>query len=232
MRLGTRNSRAPSGVDLNSDGRLDFEESLLVKVLARGERDLAAQTEVARHLGPAQIEVAIFQAQFLVHLARHFRVVHRERQHVGDIEHFEFLDHHFDFAGGDFGIVRAGGTLADLAGGADDAFAAQRRGALEKFLGQIGRVKNGLGAAFAVADVNEDEAAEVAPGMDPAGQGDYLPNVCRAQFVAMMRAFHLIRWEGRRAADPNFRDSNMPSLPVKRARILAGNTLKFKDKFA
>ena len=150
--------------------RLDFEKALLVHVLPRGDGDLAAQAEVARHFGPAQIEVAIFQAQFLVHLAGDFRVVHRERQHVGHVEHFEFLHHHLDFAGGNFGIVRACGALADLAGDADDAFAAQRRGALEKFLRQIRRIKNGLGAAFAVADVNKDQAAEVAAGMDPAGQ--------------------------------------------------------------
>ena len=83
------------------------------------------------------------------------------------------------------------GPLADLAGDADDAFAAQRGGALEQFLGQIGRIENGLRAAFAVADVNEDQAAEVAAGMDPAGQSDRLPDVRRAQFVAMMRAFHV-----------------------------------------
>ena len=43
---------------------------------------------------------------------------------------------------------------------------------------------------FAVADINEDEAAEVAPGIDPAGQGDYLPDVCRAQFVAKMHCLY------------------------------------------
>jgi hypothetical protein len=47
-----------------------------------------------------------------------------------------------------------------------------------------------LRAAFAVADVNEDESTEVAAGMNPAGQSDSLPDVCRAQFVAMMCAFH------------------------------------------
>jgi hypothetical protein len=88
-------------------------------------------------------------------------------------------------------------------------------GALEKLRRQIGRVKDGLGAAFAVADINENQSAEVAAGMDPAGQGDWLPDVRRAQFVAMMRALLLIRWEGWRAADANFRDGNMPSLPVK-----------------
>ena len=92
----------------------DFEKALFIHENARGRGHFAAQAEVARHFGPAQIEVAIFEAQFLVHLARGLRVVHRERQHFGDVEHFKFLHHDFHFAGGDFGIVRAAGTLADL----------------------------------------------------------------------------------------------------------------------
>ena len=147
--------------------------------------------KIARHFRPAQIEVAVFQAQFLVHLAGGFGIVHRKRQHVGHVEHFKFLHHHLDFAGGNFRIVRAFRALADFAGDADDTFAAQRGGALKKFLRQIGRIENRLRAAFAVADVNENEAAEVAAGMNPAGQRDNLPDVSRAQFVAMVRAFHV-----------------------------------------
>ena len=52
-------------------------------------------------------------------------------------------------------------------------------------------IKHRLRAAFPVADINKNQAAEVAAGMDPAGQRDNLPDVCRAQFVAMVRAFHL-----------------------------------------
>ena len=98
------------------------------------------------------------------------RVVHRERQHVRHVQHFQRGTPYLDFAGDDFGIVRAFGPLPDFARDADDAFAAQCRRALEEFLRQIRRVKHRLRAAFAVADVNEDEAAEVAAGMDPAGQ--------------------------------------------------------------
>jgi hypothetical protein len=47
-----------------------------------------------------------------------------------------------------------------------------------------------LGTALAVADINENESAEVAPGMDPARQRHGLFDMRRAQFVAMMRAFH------------------------------------------
>ena len=48
-------------------------------------------------------------------------------------------------------------------------------------------------AALAIADVNKDETAQIAPGVNPARQSDRLPDVCRAQFVAMMCAFHLVR---------------------------------------
>jgi hypothetical protein len=48
-----------------------------------------------------------------------------------------------------------------------------------------------LRATFAIADVDEDQTAEIAAGVNPAGQSDNLPDVSRAKFVAMMRAFHL-----------------------------------------
>jgi hypothetical protein len=88
-------------------------------------------------------------------------------------------------------IVRAGGTLTHFAGDAHDTFAAQRGGLRKKFRRQIGRIKNRLRAAFAVANINKNQATQIAAGMNPAGQRDGLPDVCRAQFVAMMRAFHV-----------------------------------------
>jgi hypothetical protein len=70
-----------------------------------------------------------------------------------------------------------------------------------------------LGAAFAVADINKNQAAKIAAGMDPAGQGDHLPDVRRAQFIAMMRAFH-VKIFGRVGVSPTqiFRDGVTPSL--------------------
>jgi len=58
-----------------------------------------------------------------------------------------------------------------------------------------------------------------------------LPDVSRAQFVAMLCAFHVKIWEGWRAADPKFKDGKMPSLPVNRARMVAGNAADFKEYF-
>ena len=168
------------GGGFEQDGRLDFHEALFVHVEAGGGGDFAAQPEVARHFRPAQVQVAILQAEFFVDGAGDFRVVHRKGEHLGHVQHFQGGGGDLDFAGGNFGIVGAGGAGADFAGDGDDAFAAEGGGALEKLPGQIGGVEDGLGAAFAVADINKDEAAEVAAGMDPAGEDDGLARRGRA----------------------------------------------------
>jgi len=78
----------------------------------------------------------------------------------------------------------------DFSGDADYTFAAQGRGLFEKLFREVGRIKDGLGAALAVAHINKDEPAEVAPGMDPAGQGGCLADVFRPQLIAMVRSLH------------------------------------------
>ena len=120
-----------------------------------------------------------------------FRVVHRERQHFGHVQHFERLATITSTSPvGILGLFVPAGRWRTLPVTLTTHSLRSAAALLEQFLRQIGRVEHGLRAAFAVADVNEDEAAEVAAGMDPAGQRDGLPDVRRAQFVAMMRAFH------------------------------------------
>lgn len=77
-----------------------------------------------RHFRPAQIEVAILQPQFLVHLAGRVWIVHRERQHVGGVEHLKRLGDDFDLAGGNLGIGRSRRTQPHQAGDGHDTFAA------------------------------------------------------------------------------------------------------------
>ena len=54
------------GRGLVEDGRFDFEEALRAEALADGASDVVAQVEVALHLGAAQVDVAIFEADFFV----------------------------------------------------------------------------------------------------------------------------------------------------------------------
>jgi hypothetical protein len=109
------------------------------------------------------------QTQFFVYFVGYFRVIDRKREHIREVQHIQFLHSDLDFAGGNLRVVGAGGTLADFSGDADDAFAAQRGGLIEKVLGQIGGIEDGLRATLAIANVDEDDAAQIAARMDPAG---------------------------------------------------------------
>ena len=50
-------------------------------------------------------------------------------------------------------------------------------------------LEDDLGEAVAVAEVDEDQAAEVAPGVHPAVEDDRLSDVVGRQFAAGMRSF-------------------------------------------
>jgi hypothetical protein len=211
---------------LEEDRRFDLQEALLVHEDPSGRSRLAADAKVASHLRPAQIEVAILEPHLLIHLAGHFRVVHREGQHLGIVQEFEGFGHDFDLAGRDLRIIRAVRTRADFAGNADHALAPERGRLLEQIFGQIGRVKDTLGAPLAVAHVDENQAAEVAPGVDPAVEGDNLADVRRAQFIAMMRSFHVSANHGRQETESSL--SGSPSSKAK-ADVARGQG-DFKDK--
>ena len=85
----------------------------------------------------ASIALALGPLSATTNAAFHFsgRVVDAEGQDFGVIEQLEGGDRDFDLAGEDFGIVGAFRALADFAGNADDAFAAQGSGAVEKVFG-------------------------------------------------------------------------------------------------
>ena len=98
---------------------------------------------------------------------------------------------HFDLARGQLRVRRAGGPFPHGAFDRDDKLAAQRLRQFPRRLVVL-RVEHHLRDAFAVAQVNEDDAAVVAPHVHPAGQTHLLPDVRRAQFPAMMCPFHRI----------------------------------------
>ena len=162
---------------LEERGRLDLEEALFLHEHPRRGGHPAAQAHVVDHLRPPQVEVAVLEAQFLVDLGRDFRVVDAERQHVGLVQDLQFVSQHLDKAGVDLFVLRAVGPDAHLAGDADHAFAVELGGGLKQVGRKIAGVKHRLGAAFAIPDVDENDPAQVAVGVNPAVQGDGLTDV-------------------------------------------------------
>lgn len=133
------------------------------------------------HLAAAKIEVAIGEAFFL---GDGLVLIRGERRRGGGAEDFQVLDADFDFAGGDFLVDEIGAAGGDLAGDADDPFGAELAGFFVKgFAAGVG-VEDELGEAVAVAEVDEDETAVVAIGMDPAGELDGFADVGAAELAA------------------------------------------------
>ena len=151
------------------------------------QRDVVAQAEVALHLGAAQVDVAIFEADFFV-LDGFFGG--RERRQARVVEDEQLGGFDLDFAGGHLGVDGVGVAQADLADGGDDVLGPHLL-ALGVAVGRELFVENDLGDAGAVAQVEEDEIAVVAAAVDPAHQDHLFAGVGGAQFAAEMRPFEI-----------------------------------------
>ena len=127
-----------------------------------------AQLQIALHLRPPEIKEAVLETDVFGDLL----VVHHERRRQRRVEDFDFAGEHFDFAADQILVDGALGTRAHLAADADDEFVAQRLGGLEGR--RIVRIAHHLQEAGAVAQVDENDAAMIAPAVHPAEDGDGL----------------------------------------------------------
>ena len=136
------------------------------------------------HRRPAQVEVAISEPELLVGLGP----VHLERRRGRGVVDDQVLDADLDGTGLEPGVLLAGQAGGDRAFHADHVLVAQLAGAGLELGAGLG-LEDDLGDAVAVAQVDEDQAAEVAPGVHPAVQDDGISHVVYRQFTAGMRSF-------------------------------------------
>jgi hypothetical protein len=174
------------GRALEQDRRLDLVEPFAVKIIAHGFGDPVPGAELGGHLGPAQVEVAVRQPQFLAGVNA---VLDRERRRLARVEDFEVVRDYLDLAGREFGVGRALGPAANQSLDTNDKLGPQRMRRLGGVPVVFG-VEDDLRHALAVADVDEHNTPKVAPGVNPAAERDLLPDVFFAQFRAVMGPFH------------------------------------------
>ena len=182
---------------------------MAVEVFSNGKGHLGTQDHIALHAGTAQVKIAVLEASFLADVAD---VFHGEGRGLRLIEDPDLVDHHFNFAGGQVRVDGVGGALFDEAGDADDVFGAQVFGA-GMGLGEALAAEDELRRTFAIAQVDEDDAAQIAAAMDPAHQQHALANVFEADGAAIVRAFEVteevklnVRHDYRRRASNCSRD--------------------------
>ena len=112
----------------------------------------------------AQVQEPVPEPHFLgiFGLARHLH-----GQHVGRRLHFQRLDGEFHLAGGQAAVDGVVGALHHRSGHRDDAFRARLLGDPEE---RAGDVDDALGQAVVIAQIDEQEVAVVALGVDPPRQ--------------------------------------------------------------
>ena len=162
------------------DRRGDFKEAVLVHRLAQGGDDVAAHDDVLLHIGVAQVEIAVLQADALVRLAG---AVNLERQLIvaAAPQHVDFLRLHLNVARGNLRILVV--AFAHDAGHGDDALLVEAADDFHLLL----VVNNDLRRAIEIAQDDEREVrADDAHAIHPAGQLHALTRVRQPQFVACM----------------------------------------------
>ena len=115
------------------------------------------------------------------HRLRQVLVVELERRRLRRVQDLEVVGEHLDLAGHEVRIGAALGAQAHEPRHADHELVAQRFGGGER-RGAVG-IEDDLHEAFAVAQVDEDDAAVVAAAMDPAHQRDRLAEVAGGRCV-------------------------------------------------
>ena len=172
------------GRALGENRRLDLHELVFVEVVPGRLDQAVAQAERLLHGGPAQVEVAEFEAQVFADAFR-VAVVERERRRMGLVEHGDARRAHFDAAGGDAVVDHVGRARAHFAGDLHDELAAAGLRGVPRRLGIL-RIEHALRDAVAVAQVEENQAAVVAHAVHPAAQFHFRAPVGGAQLSARM----------------------------------------------
>src|SRR4051812_10239967 len=167
--------------------RLDVEEVVRLHHPPDDGNSLRPGADGLRGAGPTQVQVAVTPAGRLVDAAvDRVRSVDRERRGLALAQDLDVCGDHLHLAGRQVGGGVALGPLAHLAVDADAPLAAQCMG----MLGRRALAEDDLHDAAGVPQVDEDDAAVVAPARDPPRQGDRRARVLAPQLTGLMRADH------------------------------------------
>ena len=171
--------------DLGQNRRLDLQKALVAQALADGQRNVVAQAEVALHLRPAQVDVAVFEPDFFVLDGLFGR---RKRRQPRVVQHQQLGRLNLDLAGRHLGIDGVRAAQAHLAHSGNHVLRPHLL-ALQVAVGRQLLVQHNLRDAGAVAQIEKDQVAVVAAPVHPAHQDHLLPGVGGAQVAAKMRPF-------------------------------------------
>ncbi len=135
--------------------------------------------------GPAQIEVAVAQAQILrgVGLLLHF-----EGRRARDVEHAHVVRIHLDLAGGHVAVDHGVGAAHHRAAHREHELGAGGARLAQRLLGHLAGMEDDLSQAAVIAQVDEDHAAVIARALHPSHEHGGGAGVGAAKRAAEVRA--------------------------------------------
>ena len=177
---------------LHQHGGLDLAEVIFAEIVAHKLADFAAHHQGLVHAGAAQVQVAVFQAQLVLHL---YLVPNFKGRGLRARQHPQLGHIQLHRAGGD--LVGLGVALAQQALGNGHVFAFQRP-RLAEHLRVGGIVEHQLQNAGGIAQIGKNDTALVAAFGDGPRHHHLLARIGQAHFAAIMgaaqvaHAFHAI----------------------------------------
>ena len=130
-----------------------------------------AQAQVALHAAAPQVEIAVAQARLFAGLGL---ILDGEGRRLRLIQHQQRARHHFHFAGGKLRIHRSRRAHHHFPLHSHHVFAANLLRPVVHFRAD-GGIADDLRPARVVAQIEEDQIAQVAADIHPAGQENGLP---------------------------------------------------------
>src|SRR6516225_10156070 len=162
--------------------RLDFHKAMRAEVLAHGQAGSVSQAQMVLHAPATQVEIAITQPRLF---GRPQIVVDGKRRCLGLIENEQRPGNHLYFAGRELRVDRLRRPQHDFPFHSYHVL----RPSLLRLVVRLAahfRPANHLGDAGVVAQVKEDEIAEVASPRHPTADKDRLTGMGLAEFPAVV----------------------------------------------
>jgi hypothetical protein len=156
---------------------------VLAQVAAGHLRQPVPEDQRVLQLGTPQVQVAMAQAQLLRGQRRATRPRDGDRRRLRGSDDAQGRREHLDVAGRQLRVPRVGSAHAHLALDQHHALDADR-GRQRHVLGRRLRAEGDLHDPVAVAQVHEDQGAQVTAALHPTAQANALPRVLGAQGTA------------------------------------------------
>ena len=163
----------------------DFQEMVLVKVVAHELSYFMTQNQVILHFRTTQVQITIFQTQVFVSVNTVFDI---ERRSFCTVQHFDIMCQHFNSTSRDIFVDGFFITQTNITNYLDNILVTDVFGSFEAAACTV-RVSNNLHNTAAVTQVNKNQSAMVTAFCNPAAQYNLLAGLLLAQHTTMMAAF-------------------------------------------